>query len=1173
MTLAEGAERHLHDHQHGHRAQLTLQKIVDNGATGGTAVPADFTLRAVNGASIITGPGNSAEVTNQIALVGTYTLSETPLPGYDPSTWICTGGASSTGNSVTLAAGGNATCTITNTAIAPRLTLVKVVANGDSDATTPPTAWDLSADGPVSISGPVGDPDVTAALVQAGSYDLSEDGPSGYDPGDWTCSGSTSNTDDSVTLEVGDNATCTITNTVILPQLTLHKIVDNGDTGATKTPADFTLTAENPGSTPSRATISGPGNSAAVTAKPANVGTYDLSELTLPGYTASAWDCNGSDVSTANSVTLEPGDETTCTITNTAIAPRLTLVKHVDNANTGATTPPTAWTLTATGPTTISGSVGQPAVTAAPVQVGSYTLTESGPAGYGASAWTCTGATSFTGTSVTLAEGQNATCEITNTAQPAHLTLQKIVDANESGSGKKPADWTLTADPNDIPGQQPVTGNGDPTSAGGVNAVQVLPGGYTLSESGPAGFDAGNWECQGGVLDGTSVQVPLGGNVICQITNKAISPQLTLVKVVDNGDTGVTTPPTAWTLVADGPTPISGRTGSASVTAAPVKVGSYALSESGPSGYQASSWTCTGAQSSTAASVTLAEGQHATCTIRNTAIPATWTLKKTADPPSGTTVPVDSVIKYTLTAAHASGVAVIGATAEDDLSEVLPYATIVQPLPAELTLSGTTLTWAIPDIDVGSQVSVSFSVKVMPDAAGVTVHNVAAPTSPGGECGEAAPDTAGRVRSLAPVAGSPCETIHDTPPTWTLTKTANPPSGTSVKPGSTIAYTLTATNTSKAPVTGATAQDDLSKVLSYASLVTPLPAGLTQTGTKLTWTIPTIPVGGKVSVTFSVIVHTDAAGVTITNLATPTSPGGACSENCETTHKTPTWTLAKTANPASGTEVQPGSTIAYTLTATNTSQAAVSGATAQDDLSKVLSYASLVTPLPAGLTQSGTKLTWTIPTIPVGGKVSVTFKVTVNTDAIGVTISNLATPTSPGGKCTSCQTTHTTPPTWTLNKTADPASGSTVSDGQTITYTLTAANTGSSVVSGAVATDDLSQLAAYVYLNTPLPAGLTRSGDTLTWAIPDIPVGGQVSVEFSVVVGQGFQGITITNLATPASPGGSCLTCRTDHHVPTHELPNTGVPVDGFLQWAFLLLAAGGLLVFGGRRRRSTGRG
>ncbi len=160
------------------------------------------------------------------------------------------------------------------------------------------------------------------------------------------CTGGTSPTATTVTLSEGQNATCTITNTAIVPLLTLVKVVDNAaNPGATATPADFTLTAVNGSST-----ITGPGNSADVTDQPAIVGTYALSETTLAGYTASNWVCTGGAATTATSVTIAVGNNATCTITNTAVAPQWTLAKTAVPAsgtqvNPGATI---TYTLTAT---------------------------------------------------------------------------------------------------------------------------------------------------------------------------------------------------------------------------------------------------------------------------------------------------------------------------------------------------------------------------------------------------------------------------------------------------------------------------------------------------------------------------------------------------------------------------------------------------------------------------------------------------------------------------------------------------------------------------------------------------------------------------------------------------------------------------------------------------------
>jgi cell division septation protein DedD len=95
----------------------------------------------------------------------------------------------------------------------------------------------------------------------------------------------------------------------------------------------------------------------------------------------------------------------------------LTLVKSVVNTG-GGTALATAWTLSATGPTTISGHTGDAAITSAAVTAGTYTLAESGgPTGYTPSAWSCTGGT-LTGSSLVLAAGGTASCSITNTYVP-----------------------------------------------------------------------------------------------------------------------------------------------------------------------------------------------------------------------------------------------------------------------------------------------------------------------------------------------------------------------------------------------------------------------------------------------------------------------------------------------------------------------------------------------------------------------------------------------------------------------------------------------------------------------------------------------------------------------------------------------------------------------------------
>jgi hypothetical protein len=89
------------------------------------------------------------------------------------------------GNSITLANGDNATCTITNNDDAPKLTLVKTVTN-DNGGSALETAWTLTANGagqsPTNLSGTT--PVSSGATFKADTYTLAEsNGPANYNRG------------------------------------------------------------------------------------------------------------------------------------------------------------------------------------------------------------------------------------------------------------------------------------------------------------------------------------------------------------------------------------------------------------------------------------------------------------------------------------------------------------------------------------------------------------------------------------------------------------------------------------------------------------------------------------------------------------------------------------------------------------------------------------------------------------------------------------------------------------------------------------------------------------------------------------------------------------------------------------------------------------------------------
>jgi uncharacterized repeat protein (TIGR01451 family)/fimbrial isopeptide formation D2 family protein len=503
-----------------------------------------------------------------------------------------------------------------------------------------------------------------------------------------------------------------------------------------------------------------------------------------------------------------------------------------------------------------------------------------------------------------------------------------------------------------------------------------------------------------------------------------------------------------------------------------------------------------------------------------TAYTAQWSLAKSTDAPS--VVKPGDVVHYTLTVTNTGPVALHGASVTDDVSDLIDDAAL-GTLPSALTRSGDILTWAVPDVAVGGRASVTYAATVKADARGATLTNAATPASAGGHCGEN------------------CTTTQYTP-SWTLAKASSVGLGSTVKPGDTVDYTLTVTNTGPATLSGATVSDDLSDVLDDADLQA-VPAGASVTGTTLAWAVPDVAAGTTATLTYRVVVKADAVGATLANTASPASVGGRCaaSGSCTTTAYTPSWTLAKTSDPASGATVKPGDTITYTLVATNTSDAEIRGALALDDLSKVLPYAD-VTFTSSELSLSGNTLTWAIPVLAKGEHASVTYTATARAGADGVTVVNQVSPVGAGGSCVGgCATSQSTG-AWTVTKTTD--AGAVVKPGDAVHYTLTVTNTGPVAVSGALVSDDLSEVLDDALLSDLGPA-LVQTGSTLVWTVPDVPVGGHVSVGYTATVAPGAVGATLTNTAAPVGTGGRCDVCTTTQTTPAWTLAKTSTPASG----------------------------
>ena len=551
---------------------LHLRKVVVND-NGGTAVAADFTLTADGaGANDVSGtaPVDSAATLD----AGTFALSEAGPAGYAASSGSCVGGNLS-GANLTLGLGDEATCTITNNDIPPKLHLRKVVVN-DNGGTATSGQFTLTADGAGSndLSGTT--PVDSGAGLQADTWALSENGPAGYAGSAWVCVGGTQ-IGSNITVGIGGEATCTITNNDQTAHLTLVKTVTNNN-GGTAVATDFTLSAAGP--TP----ISGAGG---VTSD-VNAGTYALSETSLAGYTAGLWSCDGGTFTAATEtqpakVALTLAQSATCTINNNDIAPKLHLRKIVTNDN-GGTATVAGFTLTADGAGVNDVSGSSPVDSLDTLQADTWALSESSVAGYTPGAWICVGG-SQDGANITVGIGGEATCTITNNDIAPVLHLRKIV-TNDNGGTATTADFPLTANgtgSNDLSGTSPVD-----------SPASLLADTFALSETSVYGYTASDWVCVGGTQNGSNITLGLDEEATCTITNDDIAPVLHLRKVVvnDNGGTA-----SGRGLHADGrrdrgQRPVRHQPGG--LRYGSLKADTFELSETTVAGYAASAWSCVG---------------------------------------------------------------------------------------------------------------------------------------------------------------------------------------------------------------------------------------------------------------------------------------------------------------------------------------------------------------------------------------------------------------------------------------------------------------------------------------------------------------------------------------------------------------------------------------------------
>ena len=496
---------------------------------------------------------------------------------------------------------------------------------------------------------------------------------------------------------------------------------------------------------------------------------------------------------------------------------------------------------------------------------------------------------------------------------------------------------------------------------------------------------------------------------------------------------------------------------------------------------------------------------------------------KSASP--GSTVE-GGVVTYTVTLTNTGAVdytVTAPASFSDDLSAVLDDASyLAGSATGGGVFSAPTLSWSGIQLAAGASQSFTYKVTVnTPDAGDHFLDNVVSgPPGLGSNCDAGSTDAACSTHT-------PVRSLH-------VTKTA---SAAVASPGDTVIYTIVVTNTGAVAydsTSPASFTDDLTPVIddaTYQNNESATSGTVSYSAPTLSWS-GNLPVGGTVTVTYSVTAFVPIAGDgKLSNVVvTPPGVGGNCATgssdpDCTTLTQVRAYSVSKR---SSTTTVLPGGVVSYTITVRNTGDVAytaVSPASLTDDLSAVTDDASYNGDATNGATVSGSTLTWAGP-LAVGASVSITYSFTLDSPLSATgdgTLTNAVDPTDSSGSCVTAAQCTTTTLVKAMHVTKS-ASETTGLEGDAITYTIDVENVGQVAYADASFTDNLAQVtddAAFVAGS--LTNGATLSSGVVSWHGP-LAVGATQTIVYQVKVASPDRGNHSLNntVVTPPGTGANC---------------------------------------------------
>jgi len=346
-------------------------------------------------------------------------------------------------------------------------------------------------------------------------------------------------------------------------------------------------------------------------------------------------------------------------------------------------------------------------------------------------------------------------------------------------------------------------------------------------------------------------------------------------------------------------------------------------------------------------------------------------------------------------------------------------------------------------------------------------------------------------------------------------------------PGGSVTYTITVSNPSATPASGATVADTFPAVETCTWTCVGAGGGTcTASGAGNINDSVNLPAGASVTYTPTCAISAAATG-TLSNTATVTiagDPNAANNSATDTDTLTPQSDLAVT-NIDGVTTATPGGSVTYTITASNAGPSNALGATLADTFPA--SETCTWTCVGAGggtCTASGAGNINDTVNLPSGGSITYTASCAISAAATG-TLSNTATVAAPAGVTDPTPGNNSATDNDTLAPSADLAitktdGVTTATPGGSVIYTITASNAGPSNAPGSTVADTFPAAETCTWTCVGTSGGTcTASGNGNINDTASLPAGGSITYTASCSISASASG-SLTNTATVAAPAG-----------------------------------------------------